>query len=296
MKRIRLFLGVACAVMLLLASSIPAFAMEFDAEQAYESIFVIYSGNYAGSGFAVGQNTVVTNAHVIGNSNDIVITTYNGEAYRASIYLIDNSFDIAVLSVDEANFAPLPIGNCDELKIGSDIYAIGAPKSMDYTLTKGVVSSKARTINGRDYIQIDAAINSGNSGGPLLNNVGEVVGVNSMKLTNAEGIGLAIPISEVISFIENNGVTVSEDNNVEGVIPYIENEIPGSSTSSEDGQIVVIQKAKNQALVTMLIVLLSLSVLLNIILIIKFLYTKNKNRDYIPDAKERTDFEIDILE
>lgn len=296
MKRIRLILGVVCAVMLLLASSVTAFAMDFDAEQAYESIFVVYSGNYAGSGFAVGRNTVVTNAHVIGNSNEIVLTTYAGDAYRASIYLIDNSFDIAVLSVAEADFTPLPIGDCEELKIGADIYAIGAPKSMDYTLTKGVVSSKNRNINGRNYIQIDAAINSGNSGGPLLNNAGEVVGVNSMKLTDAEGIGLAIPITEVISFIENNGVAVSEGRNVEGIIPFIENEVPDNSTQSENGQVVVIQKAQNKAFVIILGILLLMSVMLNIILIIRAVYSKNKNKDYIPDAKERTDFDIDILE
>ena len=96
MKRGKLLMGVMCCLMSLFAFSITVFAMEFDAEKTYESIFVIYSGNSAGSGFAIGENTVITNAHVIANENDITVYGYDGSTYMASVYLIDNSFDIAV--------------------------------------------------------------------------------------------------------------------------------------------------------------------------------------------------------
>lgn len=106
MKRGKLLMGVLCCIMSLFAFSINVFAMDFDAEEAYESIFVIYYGNSAGSGFAIGENTVVTNAHLIANENDIAIYGYDGKTYRASVYLIDASFDIAVLSIDGGVFSP----------------------------------------------------------------------------------------------------------------------------------------------------------------------------------------------
>ena len=297
MKRIRLLMGVACAVVLLFASSVCAYAMNFEAEEAYESIFVVYSGDYIGSGFAVGENTVVTNAHVIGNADDIVLYSYQGDTFRASIYLMDNSLDIAILSVDQASFVPLKIGNSDDLKTGEDIYAIGAPKSMGYTLTKGVISNKSRVLYGKSYIQIDAAINSGNSGGPLLNNNGEVIGVNSMKMSDAEGIGLAIPISAVVSFIENSGIVVGDNQIVDGTIPYIENSPASNSDSNRtEAHGSVHFEKKTDYTVIILCILLCLSVLMNIILLVQWMYRKNENIEYVPDASERTDFEIDILE
>ena len=287
-------MGVLCCIMSLFAFSVNVFAMVFDAEKAYESIFVIYSGNSAGSGFAIGENTIVTNAHVIANQNDITIYGYDGETYRASVYLIDASFDIAVLSVDGGEFSPLKIGDSDSIKAGDDIYAIGAPKSLDYTLTKGVVSNKSRKFGNYTYIQIDAAINSGNSGGPLLNSKGQVIGVNSMKMSDAEGIGLSIPISSVVSFIENKGVTLTENGNVEGNLPFVE-----KSTEDENGKQDSETKTEyndktTNATVIILSILLAISVLINVIFIIVIMYRKNKNKDYVPSNSERTDFDIDF--
>lgn len=296
MKRRKLLIGVLCAVILLFASSVSAFAMVFDAEEKYESIFVVYSGNYMGSGFAIGSNTVVTNAHVIGNANDIFLYTYQGDIYRASIYLIDNTLDIAVLSVENAAFIPLEMGDVASLEIGDDIYAIGVPKSMDYTLTKGVVSNKNRVIYGQSYIQIDAAINSGNSGGPLLNTSGRVVGVTSMKLSDAEGIGLAIPISSVISFMENNGMVITDGNTVEEEIPFIENVPVEEDETAVVGSSAAVHTEAKSKLTVILAVVLILSAVLNVILIVLLVYHKNKNKDYVSNASERTDFDIDILE
>ena len=294
MKRGKLLMGVLCCIMSLFAFSINVFAIDFDAEKAYESIFVIYSGNSAGSGFAIGENTVVTNAHVIANENDITIYGYDGKTYRASVYLMDVSFDIAVLSVDGGAFSPLEIGDSDSIKVGDDIYAIGAPKSLDYTLTKGVVSNKSRRFGSYTYIQIEAANNSGNSGGPLLNSKGQVIGVNSMKMSDAEGIGLSIPISSVVSFIDKKGITLTENGNVEGSLPFVE-----KSTEDENGKqdsetkTEFNDKTKNTTGI-ILSIMLAISVLINVIFVILIMYKKNKNKDYVPPNSERTDFDIDF--
>jgi len=292
MKRMKHIIGVLCSFIMLFAFSVDCFAMDFDAEVAYESIFVIYSGNYEGSGFAIGSNTVVTNAHVIGNRNDIKVKTYSGEEYKASIFLFNEALDIAILSVENAEFTPLEVGDCENIKVGEDIYAIGAPRSLDYTLTKGVISSKSRTIGFNRYIQIDAAINSGNSGGPLLNNAGQVIGVNSMKISDAEGIGLAIPISSVTSFMEGNDVTLTEGKNVDGQIEYIPSDVPGNEKQGS----IVIKKVPDYTLAIVLGVFLGVSVIINVILIIMLMYKKNKDIVVPTDSRDRTDFDIDILE
>lgn len=292
MKQLKQITGVLCSFILLFAFSITCYAMDFDAEEAYESIFVIYSGNYEGSGFAIGSNTVVTNAHVIGNRNDIKVKTYSGEEYRASIFLFNEALDIAILSAENAEFTPLEVGDCENIKVGEDIYAIGAPRSLDYTLTKGVISNKSRTIGFNKYIQIDAAINSGNSGGPLLNNAGQVIGVNSMKISDAEGIGLAIPISSVTSFMEGNDVSLTEGKNVDGQIEYIPSDLPDNEKQGN----IVIKKVPDYTLAIVLGAFLGVSVIINIVLIIMLMYKKNKDIVVPVDSRDRTDFDIDILE
>lgn len=294
MKCRRRLIWISSCFLMLVALSFPVYAMDFDAETAYESIFVVSSGKYEGSGFAIGTNTVVTNAHVIDDSDEIVLYTYGGDTYRASIYIIDHAFDIAILSVKNAEFVPLETGDNESLKVGDDIYAIGAPKSMGYTLTKGVVSNKERKIGAYSYIQIDAAINSGNSGGPLLNNKGQVVGVNAMKISDAEGIGLAIPMASVVSFIENNGMTMTDDNVIDGEIPFMDD--PQKNISPDTDDIDIYRSTSSSPLNWILGIALMISVTLNVILIVMLAYRRNKNVERIPDASERTDFDIDILE
>lgn len=114
MRRGKLIIGVLCCFLTPFAFSIKAYAMNFDAEQIYESVFVVYSGNYIGSGF--------------GNTSEVQLYSYNGEIYRAGIYLIDNAFDIAILSVENSDFVPIDMGDDASIKTGDDIYAM--PQSM----------------------------------------------------------------------------------------------------------------------------------------------------------------------
>ena len=160
MRPIKVLLSLIIVVAVLFASTLSADAIGFDAEMAYGSVFVIYSGNSLGSGFAVGPNCIVTNAHVINNPRDITVETYEGDKYKASVLGMNERQDIAVLIVKDAKFPYLEIADLSTMKTGDDIYAIGAPHGMAYTLTKGGVSAKERIVGKQSYIQIDAPINT----------------------------------------------------------------------------------------------------------------------------------------
>jgi len=190
----------------------------FDAEEKFDAVFVIYTEESIGSGFALGSNCIITNAHVVQDSDNISITNYKGQQFNAKVAFIDSVRDIAVLATSVNLPSFLLTDDENKETIGSDVYAIGAPKNLSYTLTKGVLSSKKRIVSGEEYLQIDAAINAGNSGGPLLNSEGKVIGVNTMKWIDTEGISLSIPISAVLDFLDKNGVSLDQNGNVNGLI------------------------------------------------------------------------------
>ena len=296
MRMRRGFASIICVLIMLFAFFCPAKAIDFNAEKIYDSVFVVVSGDSMGSGFAIGENCVITNAHVIDDANDIQLNTYTGESYAAKIAGIDFDKDIAVLFVENKTFQPLMVADEGKLNIGDDVYAIGTPKSMAYTLTKGVVSAKEREIDGYKYIQTDAAINQGNSGGPLVNANGEVAGVNTLKLLDSEGIGLAIPMTVVVEFVKSINIAVDENGNVSQVVDIeAESPVAEDSEAQEDEEPVKIKKVPIQAAIV-LAVLLFVSVLLNLVLLLILLLRKPKKERVAYDPRERTDFEIDILE
>lgn len=159
----------------------------------------------SGSGFVVDElGHIVTNYHVIDENGRIVVSFFDGTLARAEVVGTDPSSDLAVIRVNlpPERLLPLPFADSDSLFVGQSVVAIGNPFSRDWTLTSGIVSALKRTIRGFDryeiggIIQTDAALNPGNSGGPLLNLRGEVVGVNSQfeSLTRQNsGVGFAIP-------------------------------------------------------------------------------------------------------
>ncbi|WP_286984324.1 trypsin-like peptidase domain-containing protein [Candidatus Aquicultor secundus] len=178
-----------------------------------------------GSGFIVDKSgLIVTNAHVVQDSNSTAnkITVLMGDQQEVSAKLLgtDPSTDIAVLKIDPQGktLRVLDLGDSSKLQVGDDVYAIGSPFELDGTLTQGIVSAIDRTIDSpnqqfkiRGAIQTDAAVNPGNSGGPLLNAFGEVVGINSQIASNSgsfAGIAFAIPsntVKEIVGQIEKSG-------------------------------------------------------------------------------------------
>ena len=172
-----------------------------------------------GSGFIINEEgDILTNYHVISGAKEIKVTLSDGNEVSASVVNYDSDKDIAMIKLAEGTKVPAvaELGDSDEIYPGAEVIAIGTPlsKNFAYTLTKGVISGSNRSIdngNGKpmNLIQTDAAINSGNSGGPLVNTKGQVIGINSMKLSSQasssnasiEGIGFAIPINDVKSQI-----------------------------------------------------------------------------------------------
>ncbi|MCR4593437.1 MAG: trypsin-like peptidase domain-containing protein [Clostridiales bacterium] len=293
MKKIKC-LAVVLIAAIMFAGSVSSYAMGFKAEEAYESIFVIESGNSLGSGFAIGENCIITNAHVIENKNDITIVRYSGESFSASVYSMDTEMDIAIL-YSSASEKLKPLIPCNSCNVGDDVYAIGAPNSMAYTLTKGIISSKDRVVKSQALIQTDAAINKGNSGGPLLNDEGKVIGVNTYKISDSEGIGLAIPIETIISYMKDHNLKVDASGNISGAINEDETETE-KVTEDETKKAPDSKAEKKNRKEIVLLVLLGISVALNVVLITVLIYKKNKNQ-YVPvDPSERMDFDIDILE
>jgi serine protease Do len=165
-----------------------------------------------GSGFIVtADGYILTNDHVAGNAKEITVTLTSKEKYKAELIGTDPLSDISLLKIDGKNFPYLRLGNSDDVIIGEWAIALGNPFGLfeisdKPTVTVGVISATGMNLNaegGRYYrgmIQTDAAINSGNSGGPLLNSAGEVIGVNAVIFTPNQGsigLGFAIPINRV---------------------------------------------------------------------------------------------------
>lgn len=297
MKPIRVLLSLLMVMAMLLASPVSANAIGFEAESAYASVFVVYSGNSLGSGFAIGENCIVTNAHVIADNDHITIISYDGDEFEAAILGISEDEDIAVLVVDNITFPYLPVADLSSMKTGDDIYAIGAPKGMAYTLTKGSVSAKERIVRSKSYIQIDAAINEGNSGGPLLNDNGQVLGMNSLKMSDSEGIGLAIPISQICEYISSLGIELDAAGNVSGNVDVPKRaSSPSEPANNEENQIDSHETEFASPITTVAVIVATLSLIGNIVLSIMLIYQKKKNINIRYDPSERTDFDIDVWE
>lgn len=153
----------------------------------------------SGSGFVISTDGyIVTNNHVIDDAGSIKISFADGLEMKAALTGTDPSTDIAILKVYDGDLKPLQFANSDELQPGQIAIAIGNPMGLQHTVTTGVVSATGRTLranNGRlidDIIQTDAALNPGNSGGPLVNSEGKVIGVNTAVISTAQGLCFAV--------------------------------------------------------------------------------------------------------
>ncbi len=160
-----------------------------------------------GSGFIISNDGyILTNNHVVADSNGIFVTLSNGKEYPAKIIGTDERTDVALIKIEAKDLKPMTIGDSAKLKKGQWVLAIGSPFGLESTVTSGIVSAINRdTGDYLPFIQTDVAVNPGNSGGPLINLNGEVVGVNSQIISRSGGfmgISLAIPIDEAMQVVE----------------------------------------------------------------------------------------------
>lgn len=160
----------------------------------------------SGSGFIIDRDGyILTNHHVIEKAERITVTLADGRTFRGEVVGTDPAIDIALLKITNASdLTAVPLGNSDELRVGEWVCAIGNPLGYVHSVTVGVVSFVGRKLfdpSLDDYIQTDAAINFGNSGGPLINARGEVIGINSAVSSRTSSIGFAVPINKVLDIL-----------------------------------------------------------------------------------------------
>ena len=194
-----------------------------------------------GTGVIVTENGyILSNEHVTGEKySNCYITLDNGNSYNGTVVWSDSDLDLSILKINANNLSYAEFGNSKDVNVGETVYAIGNPIGFEFrrTVTSGIVSAKNRTIrlqeeNKESYmsnlIQTDATINPGNSGGPLITPNGQVIGINTVKITTAEGIGFAVPIDVVKNVINSfkekgkfNEATIGIYAYDNQVIPYI---------------------------------------------------------------------------
>ena len=197
--------------------SIVGITVEYTVNSPYYGYSMKSSASASGSGVIISEDGyILTNNHIVNTSstssyyqvsqaNKVTVKLYNDDTiYDATIVGTDETTDLAVIKIEKTGLPAAELGNSDSIKVGEFSMAIGNPLGMESTVTAGIISAVNRTITSenRNYtvIQTDAAINSGNSGGALVNSKGQVIGINTLKLsgTGIEGIGFAIPINSTV--------------------------------------------------------------------------------------------------
>ncbi len=173
-----------------------------------QPVFTIENRKGFGSGFMVGSSGyIITNYHVVQEDTTPMIRIAADKKIKATIVKVNPDYDLALLKIENNTTQPLAVGNSNDLTQGEEVYAVGTPldKSFGQSVTKGIISG-FREFNGVKFIQTDVSINSGNSGGPLVNDRGEVIGITTLKLAGKgiEGLGFCIPISLAVEKLEIN--------------------------------------------------------------------------------------------
>jgi S1-C subfamily serine protease len=168
-----------------------------------KSVVSVLTDTSQGSGVFISSTQIITNNHVIKNAGTIQILTHDGKLHAATVVGTNANEDLALLRIS-SSYKALPLTNSDNVQIGEKVIALGNPGGLGFTVTEGIVSQK-RDIGGLNFIQTDVPINPGNSGGPLVNKQGQVIGINTLKISGFEGIGFSITSNRVTNFI--NGLS-----------------------------------------------------------------------------------------
>ena len=193
-----------------------------------------------GSGIIVDKKGyILTNNHVASKqANDITVSLFDGRDLKGKVVWADESLDLSILKITGDNLTVAPLGDSKILTVGDTAIAIGNPLGLTFqrTVTSGIISAINRTIGEsgglfmEDLLQTDASINPGNSGGPLININSEVIGINTVKVTSAEGMGFAIPINivkPILKSIQEKGVFITPIIGIQGIDKQMAGFVPG---------------------------------------------------------------------
>ena len=174
-------------------------------ENAIESVVTIVTDLSQGTGFLIEENGyVVTNAHVMENAKSAGIYTYDGEMHQVSLIGTNSEMDVCLLKI-QGTYPALKLGNSNDVSIGESVIAIGNPLGLQFSVTEGIISAIHREgANGLEaYFQTDAALNPGNSGGPLIDKQGKAIGINNFKTSEGESLGFALESNWLKDTINN---------------------------------------------------------------------------------------------
>jgi serine protease Do len=203
-------------------------------KQIGEAVVQVKTPGGLGSGFFINEDGyLITNFHVIEGETEISVEVYHQrdghlvrETYKqVKIIAINKFHDLALLQIEDKGapkFKSVTLGSADALSVGDGVFAIGSPLGLERTVTQGILSTKTRQLEGELYLQTSTQINPGNSGGPLFNLAGEVVGVTNMKITFGEGLGFAIPVELVKSFLDHRDAFAYSTDNPNTPFRYLE--------------------------------------------------------------------------
>jgi len=179
-----------------------------------DSILIVDTLQGMGTGFYVAKDYVITNQHVIENSGFVTLKDFYNQTFTGKVIATDMATDLALISVSEYG-KPLEFDKQCSVRRRENVFTVGHPKGFEYSTTRGIVSAIRdmpqqfySAVGNKKYIQIDAAISSGNSGGPLFNSLEKVIGVNTWGRTDGQSLNFAIHCSEIKNFLSNNGVYV----------------------------------------------------------------------------------------
>lgn len=198
-----------------------------------------------GTGIILSDNGyILTNQHLAKNKNSkVTVTLDDGDTVQGKVIWVEKNLDLAIIKIEKENLTPASLGDSSNIKTGESVIAIGNPLGLEFqrSVTSGIISGLNRSImfeeNGNnifmeDLIQTDASINSGNSGGPLINSNGDVIGINTVKITSAEGIGFALPINVIKPILEKLETSGTFQEGYLGiyahdkeVVPYINSQV-----------------------------------------------------------------------
>jgi serine protease Do len=173
-------------------------------DSAIKSVVTIKTDIAQGSGFIIASGGyVVTNEHVVANATAATVITYDGKTHRVSLIGDDATMDIALLKIDDTSYSPIELEDSNNVQIGQKVIAIGNPLGLQFSVSEGIVSAINRAGENKlnDYIQTDASLNPGNSGGPLIDTDGKVIGINNFKISDSENIGFALESNYIKSTV-----------------------------------------------------------------------------------------------
>jgi serine protease Do len=174
------------------------------------AVFCLQTETGMGTGFGISQEGHILTCNHVVPEELVTLMSATGDRSSTSVLARDPDADLALLKIENLLFQPLAFSDPSGIAEGQTVFALGHPLGFDFTVSRGVVSNRSRVRNGIQYVQTDAPLNSGNSGGPIINDRGEVIGVAVAGIAESQGIGFAVSLRHILSFTAQLRIPVNQ--------------------------------------------------------------------------------------